>query len=98
MSQADVDLKGNHNFIILKDLNDAIAVPRTNLAAVDMTAANGIAVSGNTLSIDLASPADVAVGVTGKLINAYTLKNVLSSYLLYITVDVSPASDDVVMP
>lgn len=70
MSQADVDLKGNTNFVVLKDLNDAIVVPRTNLAAVDMTVANGLKVTGNTLYFDVATEEDIEQGTTGQVVTA----------------------------
>lgn len=77
MSQADVDLKGNTNFVVLKDLNDEIVVPRTNLAAVDITVANGIKVAGSTLYADLASVSDVSAGTLGSLVDASVLNTVL---------------------
>ena len=81
MSQADVDLKGNTNFVVLKDLNSSTVVPRTNLAAVDLTVANGIQVAGNTIYAEIATPEDIDVGTTGQLVNAAVLNTVLADKL-----------------
>lgn len=74
-----IDLRGNTNFVVLKDTNDAIVVPRTNLAAVDMTVANGLAITGNTLYTSLATAEDIEAGTIGSLVDAAVLKDKLDN-------------------
>lgn len=77
---ATIDLKGNTNFVFLKNLNNDLIVPRTNLAAVDLTTANGLGVTGNTIYASLATTADVSAGTSGALVNAAVVKSYVSSY------------------
>ena len=79
MSDTTIDLRGNTNFVVIKDLNNEIVVPRTNLAAVDMTAANGLTVVGNTLYANLATAEDISLGTTGHLVDAVQLKAALDT-------------------
>lgn len=74
-----VDLKGNTNFVVLKNLQDELIVPRTNLAAVDMVVANGLAVAGSTLSITMATTEDIELGTSGSVVTPDVLKPVLDS-------------------
>ena len=45
------DLSSSTNYIILKDLSGAYAVPRTSLSAVDLSVGPGITVTGNTIEV-----------------------------------------------
>jgi len=74
-----VDLKGNTNFVVLKNLQDELIVPRTNLAAVDMAVANGLSVAGSTLSITMATTEDIELGTTGSVVTPDALKPILDS-------------------
>lgn len=74
-----VDLKGNTNFACLKNLQDEYIVPRTNLAAVDINVANGLAITGNTMYVNLATSDDLAYGTVGQLVDAAVLKPVLDA-------------------
>ena len=74
-----VDLKGNTNFVVLKNLQDELIVPRTNLAAVDMVVANGLAVAGSTLSITMATTEDIELGTSGSIVTPDALKPILDS-------------------
>ena len=74
-----VDLKGNTNFVVLKNLQDELIVPRTNLAAVDMAVANGLSVAGSTLSINMATTEDIELGTTGSVVTPDALKPILDS-------------------
>ena len=66
-----VDLKGNTNFILVKNTDGEYVVPRTNLAAIDMTTANGIHAANNVLSLDLADPLQLTTGADGNgVVNA----------------------------
>lgn len=64
------DLKGNTNFVFLKNLQDELIVPRTNLAAVDLTVANGVFVSGNVLGVHIATADDLSSAVAGYIADA----------------------------
>lgn len=57
-----IDLKSNTNYVYLKDTNDNIAVPRTSLSAVDLTAGNGIRVLGNMIYTADATAEDIIYG------------------------------------
>lgn len=57
-----IDLKSNTNYVYLKDTNDNIAVPRTSLSAVDLTAGNGIRVLGNMIYTADATAEDIIHG------------------------------------
>ena len=74
-----VDLKGNTNFVVLKNLQDELIVPRTNLAAVDMAVANGLSVAGSTLSITMATTEDIELGTSGSVVTPDALKPILDS-------------------
>ena len=74
-----IDLKGNTNFAAFKNLQDEYIVPRTNLAAVDMDVANGLAVDGSTLYVNLATDSDIEYGTTGSIVDASTLKTALDT-------------------
>ena len=74
-----VDLKGNTNFVAFKNLQDEYIVPRTNLAAIDMDVANGLAVAGSTIYANLATADDIATGTTGHLVDAVGLHDALST-------------------
>ena len=73
------DLKGNTNFVFLKNLQDELIVPRTNLAAVDMTAANGLSVDGSTIYINRATAEDIALGTSGSVVTPDVLKPILDA-------------------
>ena len=60
-----IDLKGNTNFAAFKNLQDEYIVPRTNLAAVDMDVANGLKVTGNTMSLETADPLQLTTAAAG---------------------------------
>ena len=60
-----VDLKGNTNYVLLKDLNDDYVVPRTTLSAIDLNAGNGIIVDDNTVRLNTANASDVLQGSSG---------------------------------
>lgn len=83
-----IDLSGNTNFVCLKNLRGDFVVPRTNLAAVDMTVGNGLAISGNTMYTMLATDQDVSLGTTGRLLDAAVMKEVLSAYLRWEEVEI----------
>lgn len=83
-----IDLTGNTNFAAFKNLQGEYIVPRTNLAAIDMTVANGLNVSGNTIYISVASSLDITNGTADKVVFADALKDVLATYTKYILVDV----------
>ena len=74
-----IDLRGNTNFAAFKNLQDEYIVPRTNLAAVDMDVANGLAVDGSTLYVNLATDSDIEYGTTGSIVDASTLKTALDT-------------------
>lgn len=74
-----IDLKGNTNYVALKNLQDQVVVPRTNLAAVDMNVANGLTVEDNTLGMEIADPLQLTTGASGNgVLNADVLKTALS--------------------
>ena len=79
MSNGTIDLRGNTNFVVLKNLLHQDVVPRTNLAAVDLTVANGLAVTGSTLYANLATASDLTYGTSGQLVDAAVLKPVLDA-------------------
>ncbi len=78
MSNGTIDLRGNTNFVVLKNLLHQEVVPRTNLAAVDLTVANGLAVAGSTMYANLATADDIAYGTSGHLVDASVLNTVLN--------------------
>lgn len=60
-----IDLKGNTNYVAVKNLDNEDVPVRTNLSAVDMNVANGLHVEGDTLSIDKADPLELVTHVRG---------------------------------
>ena len=79
MSNGTIDLRGNTNFVVLKNLLHQEVVPRTNLAAVDLTVANGLAITGNTLYTNLATSEDLEHATLGHLVDASVLGPILDS-------------------
>ena len=79
MSDTTIDLSGNTNFVVLKDLINNTVVPRTTLAAVDLTAANGLSVAGSTIYANLATQADLTNATSGHLVDASLLGPILDS-------------------
>ena len=74
-----IDLKGNTNYVALKNLQEQYIVPRTNLAAIDMTVSNGLEVNGNNIGTKSATAAELMNGVTnGSVLTPKTVANALS--------------------
>lgn len=76
-----IDLKGNTNYVGLKNLGGDYIVPRTALSAIDMDVANGLEVNGDTIKVVEATPAQVLGAeneVSGAVITGSNFKKILA--------------------
>ena len=70
----------SYTYKFLLDENGQVVYPRTVLSAVDVITANGIQISGDTMSIVFASKEQIHQGAAGMVISAEGLKEAISAY------------------
>ena len=70
----------SYTYKFLLDENGQVVYPRTVLSAVDVITANGIQISGDTMSVVFASKEQIHQGAAGMVISAEGLKEAISAY------------------